>query len=70
MYERQSGENENAYIYRICERKDAIGTWQDVADILNIELGHDWNESTYRKKYSAFNQMLEDNKERFTEPNE
>lgn len=70
MYERQSGENENAYIYRICERKDAIGTWQDVADILNIELGHDWNESTYRKRYSAFKQMLSDNMDKFSDENE
>ena len=70
MYERQSGENENAYIYRICERKDAIGTWQDVADILNAELGHDWNESTYRKRYSAFTQMLSDNMDKFSDENE
>ena len=70
MYERQSGENENAYIYRICERKDAIGTWQDVADILNAELGHDWNESTYRKRYSAFTQMLSDNMDKFSDEDE
>ncbi|MBE6069960.1 MAG: hypothetical protein E7211_20045 [Clostridium lundense] len=70
MYERFSGENENAYIYRICERKDAIGTWQDVADILNAELGHNWGESTYRKRYSAFKQMLSDNMDKFSDENE
>jgi hypothetical protein len=70
MYERFSGENENAYIYRICERKDAIGTWQDVADILNAELGHNWGESTYRKRYSAFKQMLSDNMDKFSDDNE
>lgn len=67
MYERFSGENENAYIHRICERKDTIGTWKDVAEVLNKELGHSWDESAYRKRYQAFKQMLEDNKEQFSD---
>ena len=50
-YKREPGESENKYIYRICSQKDSIGTWYDVRDILNAELGRDWNESAYRKKY-------------------
>ena len=50
-YKRQSGESESAYIFRICAAKDTIGTWNDVAVILNTELNHDWNESAYRKRY-------------------
>lgn len=50
-YKRQSGESESAYIFRICAAKDTIGTWNDVAAILNTELNHDWNESAYRKRY-------------------
>lgn len=50
-------------ILRICGLKDKIGTWQDVANILNDTLDKNWNECTYRKKYSNFNKMLDGNKE-------
>ena len=50
-WKKLSGETENGYIFRICSNKDIIGTWYDVADILNAELGREWNESAYRKRY-------------------
>lgn len=50
-WKKLSGETENGYIFRICSNKDTIGTWYDVADILNAELGREWNESAYRKRY-------------------
>lgn len=34
-------ETDNEYIYRICAAKDQIGTWDDVADVINKELGQD-----------------------------
>lgn len=58
-YRRLSNENEYEYIYRICSNKDAIGTWPDVADILNNELGNEYTESRYRKMYQMFSKMLE-----------
>ena len=66
-YERLQGEQDEALIYRVCKDKEEIGTWQDVADILNPLLGTDYGESTFRKKFAAFNQMFEANRERFTD---
>ena len=37
-------ETDNEYIYRICAAKDQIGTWDDVADVINKELGQDKDE--------------------------
>ena len=53
-YVKRPDEDENAYIWRICENKEKIGTWQDVCDVLNKELGHEYNESWYRKMYQSF----------------
>lgn len=55
--EKMNDENEYEYIYRIGSQKDQIGTWQDVADILNDELGYEYTESRYRKMYQAFQKM-------------
>lgn len=63
-YKRKSGETEKAYIYRICSMKDQIGTWYDVADILNLELGHSWTESAYRKKYQEGQAYLFENQDK------
>lgn len=61
MYKRKNGESEKAYIYRICSMKDAIGTWYDVRDILNAELGYNWTESAYRKQYQQGQTYLIEN---------
>lgn len=47
-------ETDNEYIYRICAAKDQIGTWDDVADVINKELGQDKDECVYRKNWKAF----------------
>lgn len=60
-YKKKPDETEKAYIYRICSMKDEIGTWHDVADILNCELDHQWTESAYRKKYQAGQDYLIEN---------
>lgn len=65
MYKRQPNENEHAYIYRICSLKDTIGTWSNVRDIINAELGYQRSESTYRKVYQAFATMLAANEDKF-----
>lgn len=45
--------------------KDSIGTWDNVADILNAELGYEYSESRYRKIYQQFNKMLNANQSKF-----
>lgn len=64
-YKRFEGESDDELIYRICSNKDIIGTWSDVADILNDLLDTNFGESTFRKKYTVFTKMLEANKSRF-----
>lgn len=51
QYRRYDGESDEELIYRICSEKDTIGSWQDVADILNNLLGTEYNESKFRKEY-------------------
>lgn len=62
IYERLNGESDEELIYRICGLKDEIGTWSDVADVINELTGNDYGESTYRKKYQAFCRMFESNR--------
>lgn len=64
-YKRYVGESEEELIYRIASEKDVIGTWEDIANILNELLGYDYGESTYRKKYNAFVKMFEANRSKF-----
>ena len=54
-------------IYRIGQDKDKIGTWQDVANIINELTGDDFGESTYRKKYQSFQKMLSANQSKFAD---
>ena len=44
---RKEDESEYAYIYRIGNIKEQIGSWQDVADLLNYQLGYQYTESKY-----------------------
>lgn len=44
-------ENDEEFIYRICMMKDMIGSWEDVADILNGELHTSYSESKWRKDW-------------------
>lgn len=66
-FKRGKNENEEEYICRVCEAKDEIGTWGDVAKILNNELNYNYTESKYRKEFQYFNRMLEGNSKRFGE---
>ena len=66
-YKRFEGETDEELIFRICNDKDQIGSWQDVADIINELTGNDYGESTYRKKYQAFQKMLSANQSKFAD---
>lgn len=64
-YNRYDMETDEELIYRICSDKDKIGSWQDVADILNVLLGTEFTESKFRKQFQAFEKMLEANRKKF-----
>ena len=66
-YKRFDGESELELIYRITSDKDKIGSWQDVADILNELLGTEYTESKFRKQKQAFDKMLAANQAKFTD---
>lgn len=65
--DRLQDETDEEVIYRICQSKDEIGTWTDVADVLNDILGFEYTESKYRKQYQAFEKILSANKKRLFE---
>lgn len=59
---RMENETEDQYFYRICKMKDDLGfTWPQMAKIFNEELGCNKGESAYRKRWSAFESVLEAN---------
>lgn len=66
-YKRFENESIDELIYRICQDKEKIGTWQDVANIINELTGDDYGESTYRKKYQSFQKMLSANQSKFAD---
>ena len=66
-YKRYEDESEQQLLYRICGDKDKIGSWQDVADVLNTLLDKNLSESAYRKKYQAFQAILDANQEIFSD---
>lgn len=66
-YKRFENETDEELIFRICNDKEQIGSWQDVADIINELTGNDYGESTYRKKYQAFQKMLSANQSKFVD---
>lgn len=57
-YKRFEGESDDALIFRITGDKDKIGSWQDVADILNDLLGTNYTSSAFRKKRQYFDVMM------------
>lgn len=67
-FRRNKGESELEYIYRIGSQKDVIGTWTDVADIINSELGYNYSECKYRKQLASFRQIYDANKEKLMSP--
>lgn len=64
-FKRLENESDEELIYRVCSQKDAIGTWDDVKDVLNELLDCDYGESTYRKKFQAFQKLMQANEHKF-----
>jgi len=66
-YKRYEDETDESLTYRICSEKDKIGSWQNVADILNDLLDEEYTESKYRKQFQSFQKMLEANQDKFSD---
>ena len=67
-WKRLPDESEYEFIYRIGSVKEQIGSWQDVADILNRELGYQYTECKYRKDFAAFRKMFSANRDKLVSP--
>lgn len=55
-FSKKDSETNSDYIFRMCHNKDLgiyVLTWQEVADIINSELGLENSESAYRKPYQS-----------------
>ena len=68
-YKRFENESDEELVLRICSDKDKIGTWSDVADILNELTGNEYTESKYRKQFQSFQKMLAANQSKFVDSN-
>lgn len=56
-FTRLPNESKLEFIYRVCDHKTEIGTWDDVRDVLNEALGEHRSEASYRKKYQAMKKI-------------
>ena len=73
MSELKKRENESneQYIFRVCQMKDGLGyTWKEISNIINKELGNNYDESCYRKKFQSFNKMFAANEKIIVNENE
>ena len=73
MSELKKRENESneQYIFRVCQMKDGLGyTWKEISNIINKELGNNYDESCYRKKFQSFNKMFTANEKIIVNENE
>lgn len=66
-FKKLATETEDEYIVRVCSRKEDIGSWDEVGDILNKELGYNFSSSKYRKPYQAGLLLWEVNKKKYLE---
>lgn len=69
-YKRFADETDEELIYRITGEKEQIGSWQQVADILNELLGTEYTESKFRKQRQAFDKMMSANRSKFADTEE
>jgi len=66
-YKRLENETDKDLINRICSEKDNIGSWQDVANIINNILGTAFTESKYRKNFRLYSQGYHDSQAKLAE---
>lgn len=58
-FRRFENESDEALILRICRNKDLIGSWDQVADILNELLGNNYRPNTYRNQFQNYSKFRE-----------
>lgn len=56
-YTRLPNETDEALILRVCRDKDFIGSWDDVAVVLNKLLGANYRPNTYRNNFQSYNKF-------------
>lgn len=56
-YTRLPNETDEALILRVCRDKDFIGSWDDVAVVLNRLLGANYRPNTYRNNFQSYNKF-------------
>ena len=56
-YTRLPNETDEALILRICRDKGFIGSWDDVAVVLNRLLGANYRPNTYRNNFQSYNKF-------------
>ena len=56
-YTRLPNETDEALILRVCRDKDIIGSWDDVAVVLNRLLGANYRPNTYRNNFQSYNKF-------------
>ena len=66
-YNRLENESDKDLINRICSEKDNIGSWQDVANIINNILGTTFTESKYRKNFRLYSEGYNDSQTKIIE---
>ena len=66
-YKRLENETDKDLINRICSEKDNIGSWQDVANIINNILGTAFTESKYRKNFRLYSEGYQDSQQKAIE---
>lgn len=59
MFQRLQGETNEELIYRVCQKKNEIGTWDEVARLLNELLNQEYTESKYRKQFKGMQNVVE-----------
>lgn len=59
-YTRKEGEDDLALLWRVGKDKDKIGTWDDVAIIMNELTGKTKGESAWRKKFKVISSVVND----------
>lgn len=56
-FRRYENETDEALILRICRNKDLIGSWEQVAEVLNDLLGNNYRPNTYRNQFQSYNKF-------------
>lgn len=69
-YKRFADESPEEYELRICSQKEIIGTWNDVAEIINSAMGWEYKPDKYSKTYKAFERLYDIKKKQEIDDNE